>query len=229
MKKLLLAAIAVASFSAAPANAQAPLFNWTGVYVGANAGSLKGNSDGSLPFFGGAPFDTDIDRRFMFGLHAGAQAQWGNFVAGIEGGWSTPLGTDNINTTQAGPNCGNAAPCVSNFMDTQQVGGRLGLAWDRWLVYGTGGWARAKIQTYTTPTLEVANPVWHGGSFYGGGVEVALMQNVIFGVEYLHYSFDTKRHGPTTGVCPAFCNRDISADANALRARLSLLFGTGGR
>jgi hypothetical protein len=81
--------------TAAPAPyVAAPVFNWTGFYVGVNAGAAFNNRNaGSIATSGlSAPnnvFYTDAgnsnDASFTGGVTAGYNMQFGSFVAGVEG------------------------------------------------------------------------------------------------------------------------------------------------
>ena len=90
------------------------------------------------------------------------------------------------------------------------------------------------IPQVTTRDLTCASPsapADHNGWFAGGGVEVLLSKNFFLGIEYKHVALDTERHcaGPPVGTClgagGAFVDRDISADADIVTARLSLKWG----
>jgi outer membrane immunogenic protein len=202
-------------------------YNWSGVYVGINAGEMSGDISGSLPTAPGFPFNVDLGSRFVFGGHIGYQHQIGNFVLGVEGGY-TDTG-NRWSSNPAGPDCANVFPCQARMDGIWQVGGRLGYAVDRWMVYGTGGFAATDVGTRSAPGIEVASAT-HNGWFIGGGTEFALTKNLILGVEYLHYDFNaqTQNTDPATnpgGVCPLFCVRRIDPDADIVRARLSVKFG----
>jgi outer membrane immunogenic protein len=219
---------AVADGYGAPASSYAPLYNWSGLYLGINAGAGWGHIDGNLPSAPGFPFNVgDLDTRFVWGGHVGYQHQMGRWVFGVEGGYmSSPKNPWASNP--AGPGCGNVFPCQGRMTDISQVGGRLGYAFDRWMVYGTGGWAQVGVGTRSAVGIEVASS-HQDGWFIGGGTEYALTKNVIIGAEYLHYDFngDTQNTILGTnpgGVCPLFCVRRIDADADVVRARLTFKF-----
>jgi outer membrane immunogenic protein len=212
----------------APARYYSPSYSWSGLYVGVNAGAEWGRIDGSLPSAPGFPFNVDLDSRFVLGGHAGYQHQMGNWVLGVEGGYSN-VTDSKFSSNPAGASCANIFPCQARIDGIWQVGGRLGYAVDKWMVYGTGGWAQADVITRSAPGIEVASAN-HDGWFIGGGAEFALTKNVIIGAEYLHYDFsaETQNTTPATtpaGVCPLFCVRRIDPDADVVRARLTFKFG----
>ena len=145
MKKFLLATVALAALAApalgadlgarpykkAPAYA-APLYNWTGFYLG---GHLGGAFSGSNNFNGLVL--SDYSARLLGGVQAGADWQFApNWVVGVEGQYSW-LGKNNLNATF--PN-----GCVSTTTTSARIAsitGRVGYTWGPGLVYVKGGYA----------------------------------------------------------------------------------------
>ena len=80
----------------APIMPVAPVYNWTGFYVGADVGALWTRANGQfdpLPdvlFFGVFPISGDLNKTaFVGGLHAGYNWQLApSWVVGIEADWS---------------------------------------------------------------------------------------------------------------------------------------------
>src|SRR3954451_1365152 len=106
MKKILLATVALVALGAtvpalaadmaarpytkAPVMA-APIYNWTGFYIGGHVGGAFGNDD----TFNGLVVGGNNDARFLGGLQVGADYQIApNWVLGIEGQYSW-LGNSN--------------------------------------------------------------------------------------------------------------------------------------
>ena len=106
------------------------------------------------------------------------------------------------------------------------VRSRLGWAFDRWLVYATGGWAIADIRTDygfpgATPFHREERTRTNGWTV-GGGIEYAFLNNWSFRAEYRFTDFGKRRFVDT------FSN---SADENkiqfhAVRGYLSYRFTT---
>jgi outer membrane immunogenic protein len=142
----------------APAYVAAPIFTWTGFYVGLNAGAAFNNKNtGSISSFGLVAPNNAIytggsssDTAFTGGVTAGYNMQFGSFVAGVEGDINyldrksggnglfpaprdVTAGFDD--RTDFAVSRGNG----SNYFGTLR--GRLGFAFDRALIYGTGGLA----------------------------------------------------------------------------------------
>src|SRR6266567_2329715 len=98
MKKFLLATVALAALGAPALAADmaarpytkappiaAPIYNWTGFYIGAHLGAAFGNDD----TFAGLVSGTNNDARFLGGIQGGADYQFApNWVLGVEGQYS---------------------------------------------------------------------------------------------------------------------------------------------
>lgn len=72
--------------------------------------------------------------------------------------------------------------------------GRVGMRFDRALLYATGGWAFMDVDEVAvgnTPGETAHNKDWRSGYVIGAGVEYALMPGVNAKVEYLHMDFGT--------------------------------------
>lgn len=160
--------------------AVAALYNWTGFYLGAQGGFVFDGTNVWDP----APVTNDLEGWFAGGtLGANWQMNW--LVVGVEadGGWAGIDGSDP---------CPNPAFTCSTDVDwVATARGRVGLAWDRVLFYGTGGAAFAGI-------LTEANPQAGGGSLdetyfgwtAGGGIEIGLWNNFSVKSEYAFYDFE---------------------------------------
>jgi outer membrane immunogenic protein len=179
-----------------------PIFTWTGFYIGVNAGGAfraNSNNNNNNAFFLGAPFigagnnGGGNNARFIGGGQAGINYQVNQFVFGIEGDGQALVGGNNNNNNNFG-NFGNNGN-NTRFLGT--VRGRAGVAFDRFLVYGTGGVAFGSGPTVNNfnPFLLGAGPAfnnanngnnWRVGYAVGAGVEYAFLNNWSIKVEYLY-------------------------------------------
>src|SRR6266699_1238810 len=153
MKNLFLASLALAAMIAAPATAadlpyKAPpplpvaYYDWSGAYVGLNVGGTHYNVTHHFPSPGAVTPDvTTGDHDAIFGIHAGAQWQWGAWVLGAEAARS--------GCSHECRSTSSVLPVAQGFeenifgehkiIDLFTAGARLGYAWDRLLVFTTGG------------------------------------------------------------------------------------------
>ena len=105
------------------------------------------------------------------------------------------------------------------------VRGRLGVAFDRLLVFGTGGFAYADTSaSINSPAYGVSyhSDNFHTGVAYGGGFEFALTNNLLLRAEYLHLDLNSKAivvNGVTNGT--ATFNAYEKPSLDLVRAGLS--------
>ena len=151
-----------------------PFYNWGGIYVGLNAGYTFGTVSPT----GLGNFNTN---GFLGGGTVGFNYQWAAIVAGLEGDWDY----SNVSTTDTFPGAGTFQ---SNWVATAR--GRLGYAFDRILVFATGGAAFAPA---SIPGFSTTMTGWTGGA----GVEVAVAPNWTVKAEYLYIDFPNPSLGGT--------------------------------
>jgi outer membrane immunogenic protein len=211
MKRFVTLAAAIATFGfvnaasaadmpmkAASAPMMAPAYNWTGFYLGVNGGYGWGNTTGSqLPtLFGGNPNITGG----LVGGQLGYNFQMGSWVLGIEADYDWA----NINgNTPAG-----GGTATINSLGSAR--GRLGYAWDRLLLYGTGGFAWAQA---TGNNAGVSESHTHTGWAAGGGLEYGVTRNLSLKGEYLYTSLSAQNYFAAT--CGATC--DVGANVSTIR------------
>jgi outer membrane immunogenic protein len=128
----------------------------------------------------------------MGGGQVGYNWQSGPVVFGIEG----DVDLHHWTTTQVLTNFAVGTVFVpGDFFTTDShwqasLRGRLGYAWDRYLIYATGGvaWTRATVGANFVPFVGAPGTFGNDsavltGSTFGGGLEYALWNNVSLGVE----------------------------------------------
>src|SRR5262245_61075161 len=266
MRKILLGTVGLAAMLASPAMAAdmrvpppAPLpvyYNWSGVYGGFNIGGVWNTVDQTFPnpaLLGGVGpgsqrnFSTSPSNGIL-GFHAGAQWQWGAWVLGVEAALS---GCFNECREVSGiiPPPGIAAGSLFEHKITNlfTVGPRIGYAWDRWMLFATGGWASANLKSaqcffvVQPNALNAPGPCDGPGSqftgasrnndgwYIGGGFDYMVhkgpLVDVILGVEYQHY--DVRGHDACSTALPncslgTAAAYDLSSKGDLVRARLTI-------
>jgi outer membrane immunogenic protein len=177
-----------------------PPFTWTGCYAGAQAAGGWGqkNLSDTNGILAPIPPATEVDLSisgWTVGGQIGCDYQFApSWVVGIEGAVSG--GNIGGNTTVALP----AVPGDTvNFNERTDflasITGRVGYAWDRWLLYAKGGAAWAG-DNYGASDL-FATYAFQGaetriGWTAGAGVEWALWENWSVELEYDYYGFGTR-------------------------------------
>lgn len=172
------------------AQAPAPIFDWTGFYVGAHAGFGWGNTKhcddintGCTPVFG-------IDG-FIGGGTVGLNWQHANWIFGVEADRS--FGTIN-GTVPTSFQFGCGEICVTKVQGFATIRGRAGPTFDRLFVYGTAGYAFGKL---FGEVAENINHTRRNGWTAGVGVEYAFAPQISFKLEYLHVRLGSYLSDPT--------------------------------
>jgi outer membrane immunogenic protein len=213
----------------------APLYNWSGFYVGGDAG-WQGSTIG-LSHPTGVLAYSPHHNSFELGGFAGYQHQFGQIVVGIEGGYMAGFGSGSLGTTPTISifTPGGTGTAQAKLDDIWTIGGRLGWATGaagNWLPYITGGYAAGRFGFDAQDSLGVAESAraTASGGYLGVGLEWAAWRNVIgtsdliLGIEYRHYAFGAK---DATGVASNGLTETIHFDpkTDVVMARASFKFG----
>jgi outer membrane immunogenic protein len=180
----------------------APIYNWSGLYIGAHLGGAwesRGFSRNSVLFPA-----LDADTITSSGVTGGGQIGYNwqftpNWLAGIEADVSGANLSGSLITPSAPP-----SPATVSWTDNTHVfgtlRGRLGYVANNWLFYGTGGLAWddsrfARNQLVAGPAsppagLIAANTLTTIGWAAGAGVEWGFARNWTARIEYLHLDVD---------------------------------------
>jgi outer membrane immunogenic protein len=204
-------------YSPAPAYNALPVFTWTGFYAGLNAG--YGWNAGDSRFYDPA-FGTVRGRRsggFVGGAQAGYNYQFGMFVGGLE----TDLQYAAVGNKGASYGTIYYPGDSDGFFGT--IRARAGVAFDRALVFGTGGFAYGDIggnRGYDPLLGYHSGDEINWGWTLGGGVEYAITNNFTAKVEGLYVNLDTKDNYNLGGRV----NVDRDAEFGVLRAGVNYKF-----
>lgn len=244
MKKLLLAGVAAAALSTAAissgalaADIGAPrvavsetiivpaAFTWTGFYGGVHVGYGWGRSNWTFQPPGSS---TSPSTNGVFGGgQIGYNFQINNMVLGIEGDASAA----DLSGWRACPNAAFTCASRANFLGT--IRGRVGYAWDRTLIYATGGVAFGTFRhrTYDAATVTQVGSFSNSrvGYALGAGLEYAWTPNVTTKLEYMYYDFgsSTQQAGLGSLDPTGFASTRIRNDVHTVKIGLNYLFSTG--
>jgi outer membrane immunogenic protein len=220
-------------------------YSWSGVYFGSHLGygwdnvDLTENLSATVGGVQPAPFPLRSSHNangWLGGVHLGAMKQFGALVVGAE------FNLDGSNINGSGSNCLGITTLVPVVASTCQTDvnwmltalSRVGFAGDRWLVYGTAGWAVAGVNhrislsaalplVGTTAAVDFAQQDVADGLAVGAGVEWAIAKDILLGVQYLHVNLDSRGEGLLLGGVITHGQRDL--DLNVVTARLSYKWG----
>src|SRR5262249_12241614 len=202
-----------------PVYAPPVLYNWSGLYLGANVGGAWSNRTLNVA---GTAWDDPFSSAFITGFQLGYNLQAGHFVVGVEGDfdWASFGRPSFTVSSPLGP---------VQFSDRQKwistVAARFGITSGsgRWLAYGKvgGGWA----QDSAALTFPSGRPIWtgsntSGGWLFGGGLEYGFKPNLTVKLEYDYLNLGDW----TTSTVPAVSWR---RDTQAIKLGMNYKFQPG--
>jgi outer membrane immunogenic protein len=225
MKKILLSSVALLGLTAgamaadlpsrrapAPMIAAVPVFTWTGFYVGVNAGYGWNNNDVSVTIPTVGTFTSDDEGGFVGGAQVGYNYQMGSLVLGIEADLQyADLGGEVVIPGFVGFDDGD------NYFGT--VRARVGVAFDRALVYATGGFAYGDVGGGFGSDA-------NGGWTLGGGLEYAFTNNLTAKVEGLYVNLERDNNNFVVGLPAGTLISNDNSEFAVVRAGLNFKFGT---
>lgn len=176
---------------------------WQGFYLGLNGGYAFGDTT-DAPFRVNGVDQGNLGSLSPEGAFGGGQigynAVFGRFLVGVE---ADVQGADIDDSTSSG--LGAASTNVDVF---GTVRGRVGFVSDRTLIYATGGYAWADVESkFATPGVRVSESDTLDGYVVGGGVEYALSNNWSAKLEYQFVDLESTRlgfAGESTRIDPDF-------------------------
>ena len=202
------------AYTKAPVYA-APIYNWTGFYIGGHGGGAFAG-DNSL---------AGTDGRFLGGLQGGFDYQFApSWVLGIEAQYSWLSSNNNGRLFPGG------VLVTSNNDQLGSVTGRLGYTWGPALLYAKGGYAwkdgnNLNVTTNGAPVGFSTNGNHRDGYTVGGGLEYMFAPSWSAKVEYQYYNF-----GSTTFTAgpPVIVGTSFRDDEHTIKAGLNYRFNWGG-
>lgn len=165
----------------------APMFTWTGFYLGANLGGGWGEfSHGGVRRFIGDPSG------FIAGGQVGYNYQVNQFVLGLE----ADLQYSDMHSGSQGPGAPLISKAEIEYFGT--VRGRVGYAFDRFLPYLTGGFAYGNTKIALRPGVTINGIGSDDAALYGwtvgAGLEYAVTNNITVRGEYLYVDLEKKNY-----------------------------------
>jgi outer membrane immunogenic protein len=191
-----------------------PIFTWTGIYLGGQIGYAWGHQNSVVFLPNGSTLNGYTNNDGVIGgAHVGYNYQVGQFVVGLEGS----VDGSSLSRSISGftPSYGIGAYTLGGNTGVQgSIRGRVGYAFDRVLLYATGGVAFAGVNGYVqTPYAYNSGSSTRVGWTIGGGLEYAVTNNWSIRAEYRYSSFGsyTTNYG---GLAPLVTNVSASRRTN---------------
>jgi opacity protein-like surface antigen/outer membrane receptor protein involved in Fe transport len=191
-------------------------YSWSGFYLGLNAGGALGVNAATVSSGGGSA--SVKEPGFIGGAQIGANYQTGPVVWGFEADYdastqakSLPAGVLTGSWTQM--------PWLATLR------GRIGVAFDRYMIYGTAGGAAGELRSnIVIPAGTTTTTVTYGTWTAGAGVEYGITDNLSARVEYLHLD---KANIATGVIGPPVTTITDHLQENLVRAGLNYRFAAG--
>jgi outer membrane immunogenic protein len=210
-----------------------PVFTWTGFYVGVNAGygfsdndrnglgsynATAGSLSAPLGGYAGTVTTDGLNNRdnsgFVGGGQIGYNYQIGQWVIGVEADLQyadlNKNDSNGIVVLSPGVTPGTFTGARNaNFGGIDWFGtvrGRLGYAMDRFMIYGTGGFAFGGADNNTTDGFDswrTHNDSTRTGYAAGGGIEYAFTPNLTGKIEGLYVNLERNRDNGFIGTYTA--------------------------
>lgn len=233
MKKFLLTGVALAALASGsalaadlparrgmPVKAPEPVsygYNWSGFYIGAHAGG--GFGEKCFAFAGASDGCHDTDG-WLGGGQVGFNMQSGQFVFGVEfsGSWADINGSHNALIVPADS-------YRSELNTLLLFTGRVGMTFDRMLLYVTGGgaWARDKFDYVAAGVGTASTKQNRAGWTVGAGLEYGLSPNWSIAAQYNYVNLGDK--DVTFGAPLAPFTDRVEQDLHLATVRLNYRFG----
>jgi outer membrane immunogenic protein len=233
-----------------PAISDASPFTWSGFYSGGNAGVGFGGESNSVDldafnYFRANPVPGEVtrvgsDSAFIGGGQIGYNQALSNFVVGIEADFSGFEFWSAKTPPSSRADWGSDTRVIVEMNWLATVRGRVGIAMDRWLLYGTGGVAFSDGD-YRNHDFCNDVPLCGGGLInargdmdtgwtVGGGAEFAWRPNWTLKTEYLFVHFDGETYSGTANYLPPTPSQSFRfsaspAEFNIIRIGLNYKFG----
>jgi outer membrane immunogenic protein len=222
----------------------APVFSWTGCYLGVHGGGAAMRDS----------FSETNGTGGIAGGQVGCNYQDGNWVFGVEGEgyWSGIKARSAFSSQNSeGTNLINSEGFSQSWETRNKydfsIAARAGIAFDRTLIYGKAGWVWGKFDLLYTQTGNICCCVpaavlldpsvftssasaTLNGLLLGFGIEHALTQNITVKAEYNYLRFGAKEFAFT--ACEgSYCYPDGSAsfhaDKHMFKLGVNYLFNMG--
>lgn len=234
MRGIILAGVSTLALGLSAVSAHAaPVFSWTGCYVGVHSGGGWGDKSWKDTL----EFTSHNIGGWLVGGQAGCDYQTGQLVLGVEAtaAWANLEG-DSLDSLSV---AGRTLRDFSKVEGLGTLGGRVGWALDRTLIYASGGAAWA-IEEYTVKCASALGATCNSnarigttyqsadetrwGWFIGVGVEYSFAPNWSVKAEYNYMDFGTERltfTGPIAATTDRFA---ITQDVHVAKLGLNRRF-----
>ena len=155
-------------------------YNWSGLYIGLNAGYANAKVT-EMVSGGGGSGSANLPAA-LGGFQIGSNVQTGSIVWGFEADFAGNMATKSVTVA------GGAVSGTAQIPWLATLRGRVGYAFDRYLLYVTAGGAVTELNsTVNVGTIGSSSTTSTLGAWTaGGGLEAAFTENLSARLEYLY-------------------------------------------
>lgn len=194
-----------------------PIYDWSGPYLGGHVGYGRGGATSSTAFDAGAGSGNNAFGSSFAGVQAGYNVVFpSRLFLGVEADVSfANFYLDDQITARS-----TSRSVITDSLDyVGRARGRVGYAFDRWLIYGTGGFAWSQSRIVESPGFAGNDDTalrTHVGWVVGGGAELAIAPQWSARFEYLY-----DRFGSVSATLPSGTRYESSFNLQTLRLGLN--------
>lgn len=225
--------LAARPYTKAPPRAVVTVYDWSGFYIGGNAGYGTSRNCWNFVSFAGAPFTAGEGCHDSDGAVAGGQVgyrwQSASWVFGLEaqGNWADLRGSSV--STPAFVFAPGDLTINSRVRAFGLFTGQVGYAWNNVLMYVKGGAAVVDNRYFHTFTgtnllINTSNDTrW--GATVGAGIEFGFAPNWSVGLEYNHIFLERDTFSFAAAPGGVATTNSIGQDVDLVTARINYRFG----
>ena len=194
-----------------------PPFSWTGFYFGGSVGYGWTNGSGTLTTTSPTGFPVSLSGNgVVVGPDIGFNWQFGPAVAGLEGDFQGTFETASVTATGVLAGGRETIPYFGT------IRGRLGFAFERILLYATGGgvFAKDSLAAFSAAGPQFSSSATFGSWTAGAGIEAALWGPLSAKIEYLYINMPSS----SLPAIPTVTAVSLTSHTNVIRAGFNYHF-----
>ncbi|MGO9172828.1 MAG: outer membrane protein [Rhodomicrobium sp.] len=215
--------------SYAPPAAYVDSYSWAGFYAGINGGYGWSDGGNSIGYNDGDQSSRAQPQGGFGGGQIGYNFQSGSFVYGVETDFQGGDLSDRVTGLTANGNDFSSRESVDWF---GTVRGRLGYAFGRTLIYGTGGFAYGDVRQHAfvtdgTDSVSLRNSGVQTGYTAGGGIEYKITPAWSLKGEYQYIDLGSEKLSGFDNGNTAVTSSGLDTSFSTVKIGLNYRFGGG--
>ena len=206
--------------------------NWTGPYVGINAGYANTKTEGQNQTFSQYTFNNSQNFGLLGGFIGYQKVLTNNWLIGIESDFEAAKGDKTVHSLEYGSPTTYDSNVNSKIESTFSLTPKLGYIFNnnQTLIYTLGGYALANIKTtYALPPPSTiimpsdSSSQWYSGWTLGAGIEHFLNEKISIKTEYRYADYGSNFDAKAANVFNGPYKNKLQ-DENSFRAGIAYHF-----